>query len=125
MILRLPQGYATQVGLGGAGLSAGQTQRVALARALFGKPQIVILDEPNAHLDNESEQQLVETLTQLKKDGVTIVVAAHRGAVLSMADKLVLMQNGQVALYGQLNEVLSAMRAPAAQAPAPTQAMRA
>jgi ATP-binding cassette subfamily C protein len=125
MILRLPQGYATQVGLGGAGLSAGQTQRVALARALFGRPQIVILDEPNAHLDADGEQQLVETLTELKKQGVTIIVAAHRGAVLSVADKLALVQAGQIALYGQLNEVLTAMRAPPAHAPAPAQAMRA
>ena len=123
MILRLPQGYATKVGLGGAGLSAGQTQRIALARALFGAPRIVILDEPNAHLDTEGEQQLVETLTQLKKDGVTIIVAAHRGAVLSVADKLALIQGGQLALFGQLNEVLSAMRAPPT--PANVQAMRA
>ena len=129
MILRLPQGYATRVGLGGAGLSAGQTQRIALARALFGRPQIVILDEPNAHLDADGEQQLVETLTQLKKEGVTIVVAAHRGAVLSVADKLALIQGGQLAMFGQLNEVLSAMRAPPSHAPAhgpaPVQAMRA
>ncbi|QUD86480.1 type I secretion system permease/ATPase [Phenylobacterium montanum] len=125
MILRLPQGYATRVGLGGAGLSAGQTQRIALARALFGRPKIVILDEPNAHLDGEGEQQLVETLTQLKKDGVTIIVAAHRGAVLSVADRLALIQNGQLAHYGQLNDVLSAMRAPPAHAPTNVQAMRA
>ena len=125
MILRLPQGYATKVGLGGAGLSAGQTQRVALARALFGQPQIIVLDEPNAHLDVDGEAQLVETLTQLKKSGMTIVVAAHRGAVLSVADKLALLQGGQVALYGALNDVLTAMRPPAAAAAAPAQAMRA
>jgi ABC-type protease/lipase transport system fused ATPase/permease subunit len=129
MILRLPQGYATRVGLGGAGLSAGQTQRIALARALFGQPRIVILDEPNAHLDADGEQQLVETLTRLKKEGVTIVVAAHRGAALSVADKLALIQGGQLALFGQLNEVLSAMRAPPSHAPAhgpaPVHAMRA
>ena len=125
MILRLPQGYATKVGLGGAGLSAGQTQRVALARALFGQPKIIVLDEPNAHLDVDGEQQLVETLTQLKKSGMTIVVAAHRGAVLSVADKLALLQGGQVALYGALNDVLTAMRPPAAPAAAPAQAMRA
>ncbi len=122
MILRLPQGYATKVGLGGAGLSAGQTQRIALARALFGQPQIVILDEPNAHMDADGEQQLLETLTQLKKAGVTIIVAAHRGVVLSIADKLTLIQGGQVALHGQLNDVLAAMRPPAAPTPAPAPA---
>ena len=125
MILRLPQGYSTQVGMGGAGLSAGQTQRIALARALFGKPQIIILDEPNAHLDVEAEQQLVATLTQLKKTGVTIIVAAHRGAVLSVADKLVLLQNGRVSIYGQLNDVLTAMRGPTTAVMTPAHAKRA
>ena len=125
MILRLPQGYATHVGLGGAGLSAGQTQRVALARALFGQPRIVILDEPNAHLDAEGEQQLINSLTQLKKEGVTVVIAAHRGAVLSVVDDLALINGGQIALYGRAHDVLSALRAPAAHAPATVHAIRA
>ena len=125
MILRLPQGYATKVGLGGAGLSAGQTQRIALARALFGAPRIVILDEPNAHLDAEGEQQLVNTLSQLKREGVTVIIAAHRGAVLSTVDDLALIQGGRIALYGGVNEVLSAIRGPAAPVVAPAQLRRA
>jgi ATP-binding cassette subfamily C protein len=125
MILRLPQGYATKVGMGGTGLSAGQTQRIALARALFGQPQVIVLDEPNAHLDGDGEQQLVATLVQLKKAGATIIVAAHRGAVLSVADKLALIQSGNVAMYGAFNDIVAALRAPAAPAIGPAQAVGA
>jgi ATP-binding cassette subfamily C protein len=121
MILRLPDGYATKVGLGGAGLSAGQTQRIALARALFGQPRIIVLDEPNAHLDADAEIALVTTLTELKKSGVTIVVSAHRGAVLSVADKLLLLQEGRVTMFGGLNQVLAAMRGSGPAAPAQPQ----
>jgi len=120
MILRLPHGYATRVGLGGSGLSAGQTQRVALARAMYGNPRIMILDEPNAHLDAEGEQLLVATLSKLHKTGVTIIVAAHRGGVLAHADKLMLLKTGQIELYGKLADVAAAMRKSAGAASAPT-----
>jgi len=110
MILRLPDGYATQVGAGGAGLSAGQTQRIALARALYGGPAILILDEPNAHLDAEGEARLVQSLGEQKARGVTILVAAHRGAVLAAADKLLMLKDGQIEMFGGLADVLAAMR---------------
>jgi ATP-binding cassette subfamily C protein len=114
MILRLPQGYATRVGLGGTGLSAGQTQRIALARALFGRPSMVILDEPNAHLDGEGEHQLIACLERLRDDGVTVIVAAHRGSVLAAADRLLLLNNGRVELFGRLADVATHSRAQAA-----------
>ena len=121
MILRLPQGYATRVGLGGSGLSAGQTQRIALARALFGRPRILVLDEPNAHLDADGEQTLIECLTGLRAEGITIIVAAHRGAVLAGADKLVLIKDGRIDMFGQLADVAAAMRAATAAAPSGAQ----
>ncbi len=112
MILSLPKGYATVVGLGGTGLSAGQTQKVALARALYGRPQVLILDEPNAHLDADSEQGLIGALQALRADGVTVIVAAHRGAILANADKLLLLKDGRVDMFGQLTDVAAAMRGP-------------
>ncbi len=115
MILSLPHGYATAVGPGGTGLSAGQTQKVALARAFYGDPKIVVLDEPNAHLDAEGEQGLINSLTALRGQGATIIVAAHRGAVLAGADKLLLLKDGRPEMFGQLSDVANAMRAAAGQ----------
>jgi PrtD family type I secretion system ABC transporter len=78
MILRTPNGYDTRVGLGGLGMSGGQTQRIALARAMFGSPAVLVLDEPDAHLDLEGESALAAALHQLRLEGVTIIAAAHR-----------------------------------------------
>lgn len=106
MIVRLPKGYDTPIGPGGAGLSAGQTQRVAFARALFGGPRILILDEPNAHLDSEAGFALMQTLNRLRQDGVTIILAAHSNDLLAAADKLLLLDAGRIVRF----EPLSAMR---------------
>jgi ATP-binding cassette subfamily C protein len=108
MIVRLPDGYDTLIGLGGVGLSAGQTQRVALARALFGSPRIVILDEPNAHLDAEAEYALMQTLTRLRERDVTVVLAAHSGDILASMDKLLLLNGGRIARFGPLAELSQA-----------------
>ena len=112
MILRLPNGYDTMLGLGGRGLSAGQAQRVALARALFGSPSLLVLDEPNAHLDSDGEAMLVNTLVDLKKAGATVLVVAHRTGVLGAIDKLMVLREGRVDLYGPRDEVLQRLNAP-------------
>ncbi|MEO6361138.1 MAG: type I secretion system permease/ATPase [Sphingomicrobium sp.] len=106
LILQLPGGYDYQLGFGGRGLSAGQAQRVALARALFRDPQYLILDEPNSNLDAEGDQQLVQTLGELKARGLTIMVVAHRLSVLPIVDKLLVIRDGRLVMYGPRDQIL-------------------
>jgi ATP-binding cassette subfamily C protein len=110
MILRLPQGYDTVLEPGGQGLSAGQTQRVALARVAYGDPVLVILDEPNAHLDGEGEMALMQTATALKDRGAAIIVAAHRTGVLGLADRLMILRAGQIEAIGPTNEIAARLK---------------
>lgn len=107
LIQRLPAGYDTPLGLGGRGLSAGQSQRVALARALFRNPAILILDEPNSNLDAEGDQELAQCLEQVKGAGTTVLLVAHRMSMLPIVDRLMVIQNGQIAAYGARDEVLA------------------
>lgn len=107
MILRLPQGYGTQIGAGGAVLSGGQRQRIALARAVFGHPRLLVLDEPNASLDAEGEAALAQAIQTLKADGATIVLIAHRVGLISQADKILVLRQGQTDLFGPRAEVLA------------------
>ena len=106
MILRLPSGYDTLLGWSGRGLSAGQSQRVALARALFGAPVLVILDEPNAHLDAEGEASLIQTLQDLKSRGAAVLIVAHRMGIMVAVDKILVLSNGSVDAFGPRDEVL-------------------
>ncbi len=108
MILRLPQGYGTR--LVGNVVSAGQRQRIGLARALYGMPQWIVLDEPNANLDEEGEAALAVTLQSLKQAGRTVVVVTHRKDILAQADRVAVLAQGQVVLQGPRNQVLAELQ---------------
>jgi ATP-binding cassette subfamily C protein len=113
MILRLHDGYDSVLGLAGRGLSAGQAQRIAFARALYGDPAMLLLDEPNAHLDMEGEAQLVVTLNALKARGATVLIVAHRTGVLAAVDKLMVLREGRLELYGPRDAVIARVNAAA------------
>jgi len=113
VIRRLPQGYATPVGSAGAFLSGGQRQRVALARALYGNPAILILDEPNANLDEAGEQALDTALQHAHARGQTVILASHRPNAIRNCDLILMIQDGTVALYGPRDQVLQRLSAAA------------
>lgn len=111
MILRFPKGYDTPIGDAGSALSGGQRQRIGLARALFGNPSLIVLDEPNANLDDVGEKALVSALLQAKADGATVILITHRTSVIGITDQLLVLKEGQVSLFGPRQAVLEAMAA--------------
>jgi PrtD family type I secretion system ABC transporter len=115
-VMRLPRGYDTDIGEGGAHLSGGQRQRVGLARALFGAPRLIVLDEPDAHLDHAGDAALHDAIASAKRRGATVIVVAHRAAVLSLADKLLVLRDGMIERFGPRTEVMAAL-APVAVVP--------
>lgn len=117
MILRLPEGYETELGGTGMVLSVGQRQRVGLARALLRDPPLVVLDEPNANLDAHGEDALLKALRSLKAKGSTIVVVSHKPSILVDADKLLVLKDGRLEMFGPRAAVLEKL-APPAQKPA-------
>lgn len=108
LILKLPNGYETKIGPGGANLSGGQKQRIALARALFRKPKIIILDEPNSNLDDLGEQALLKALIKLKGES-TIIIISHKVNILKIVDKLAVLKEGMLSMYGPRDAVLEAL----------------
>jgi PrtD family type I secretion system ABC transporter len=106
MIVRLPDGYQTEVGSQGASLSAGQRQRVGLARALYGNPFIVIMDEPNSNLDTEGEKALTDAIKAVRARGGIAIIVAHRPSALAAVDLLAVIQQGKMVAYGPKDEIL-------------------
>jgi len=111
MVLNLPNGYATEVGEGGARLSGGQRQLVGLARALFGNPSLVVLDEPNANLDSVAETALMEAIGDLKARGVTLALITHKPSLVRDLDRLLVLRGGEQSLFGRNEDVLRVLNA--------------
>ncbi|MGB3751626.1 MAG: type I secretion system permease/ATPase [Arcobacteraceae bacterium] len=107
MILRLPDGYDTIIGVGGESLSGGQRQRIGFARALYDNPVLIVLDEPNSNLDDQGELALVQAVKQLKEQGTTVVIITHRPSILQTTNKLAVIKDGTLELYGNTKEVMA------------------
>jgi ATP-binding cassette subfamily C exporter for protease/lipase len=110
LILRFPKGYDTPIGEAGGLLSGGQRQRIGLARALYGEPELVVLDEPNANLDEEGEAALVRAVQGMKTKGKTVVLISHRPGIVGVADRLLILHQGNVQASGPRDTVLAALQ---------------
>jgi PrtD family type I secretion system ABC transporter len=107
MIVRLPNGYDTQVGEGGAILSGGYRQRIGLARAVYGSPSLVVLDEPSSNLDADGDAALTDCIMQLKQRGTTVVIISHRPSTIGVVDKILLLKDGVAEMFGPRAEIMS------------------
>lgn len=107
MILMQPDGYDTVIGSEGVNLSGGQRQRIGLARALYGKPRLIVLDEPNSNLDDVGEKALGIALQKVKESGATVFIVSHRPNILSRLDRVLVMANGTISLYGERDKVIA------------------
>jgi PrtD family type I secretion system ABC transporter len=118
MILRLPNGYDTHIGDGGAVLSGGYRQRIGLARAVYGDPSLVVLDEPSSNLDAEGDSALTNCIVALKQHRTTVVIISHRPATIGVSDKLLVMREGVVEMFGPRAEIVTRLTRPVAVSPA-------
>lgn len=112
LILLLPAGYDTVLGDGGYRLSAGQAQRIAIARALYGEPSLVVMDEPNAKLDDAAETALMGLLEKLRSQAVTVVYSTHRPRLLALADVMLVLQEGQQTAVGPVRDLIAQRKDP-------------
>jgi ATP-binding cassette, subfamily C, bacterial exporter for protease/lipase len=110
MILTFPNGYDTRLGETGYALSGGQRQRIAIARALYGNPKFIIMDEPNANLDEVGESSLVNAVVALKNAGCSVIITTHRPRLVSVVDNLLVLRNGQQVGFGPANDMINAVR---------------
>jgi ATP-binding cassette subfamily C protein/ATP-binding cassette subfamily C protein EexD len=109
-ILRLSDGYETRIGESGTALSGGMRQRIGLARALYGNPRLIVLDEPNANLDEEGERALAKALGEMKAARQTVIMVTHRPSILQYVDKVLVMSFGQALAFGDRDDVIARMR---------------
>ncbi|RTQ33260.1 type I secretion system permease/ATPase [Variovorax gossypii] len=111
-ILRFPKGYDTLIGDAGHLLSGGQKQRIGLARALYGDPSLIVLDEPNANLDDTGEAALLRAIRELKSRGKTVFLVTHRQGAVAVADRLMVLSDGELTADGPRDAVLASLRRP-------------
>src|ERR1700761_7372749 len=119
MIIKMRDGYNTQVGEQGASLSAGQAQRVALARALYGEPFLIVLDEPNSNLDTEGDEALSRAVRAARERGAIVIVVAHRPIGIEAVDQILVLKDGRMQAFGPKEQVLAQVLQPRVAAPAP------
>jgi PrtD family type I secretion system ABC transporter len=110
MILQLPQGYDTNVGLDGSMLSGGQKQRIGLARTFYGAPKFIVLDEPNASLDTQGEEALMTAISVAKEKEITTIIISHKTSILTIVDKILVMKDGMVASFGPKKDVMEKLK---------------
>jgi PrtD family type I secretion system ABC transporter len=113
MISKMPNGYESDIGIAGSALSGGQKQRVALARAFYGTPKLVVLDEPNANLDERGEQALVQAIANAKERKISTILISHRPSILAFVDMIMILQEGVIVAYGPRAEILARFSQPA------------